>query len=214
MTDESDGVSADRMTALKFAVVLVAAGLSSRMGAQNKLLIEIDGKPLVRRVATRYVEAGADVHVVIGHEAEAVRAALASLPVSYVENPRFAEGQQMSVRAGLEAVTDGYDALVVALADQAALTPGDIRGLLQAFAESSRDRILIPYYQGRRGNPVVFPAKIIARIREGGESATCRKFIDGNPQLTRRYDAENDHFIIDIDTPEDLRNFRERKSHS
>jgi molybdenum cofactor cytidylyltransferase len=78
---------------LKVAAVLLAAGLSSRMGGRNKLLIEIGGEPLVRRSARTYLAAGADVHVVLGHEAGAVRVALAGLPLTFVENPNFAVGQ-------------------------------------------------------------------------------------------------------------------------
>ncbi len=208
MSDESDKASARRSAPLGFAVVLVAAGLSSRMGERNKLLIGIGGEPLVRRTARAYLEAGGNVHVVVGYEADAVRQALAGLPLSFVENPRFADGQATSVRAGLEGTPEGYGALIVALADQAALISGDIRDLVKAFAESDRRRILIPYYRGERGNPVVFPPEIIAKIRARGPELTARKFIDDNPQLTRRYDAANDHFVIDIDTPKDLERFR------
>jgi molybdenum cofactor cytidylyltransferase len=195
---------------LKVAVVLLAAGLSSRMGARNKLLIGIEGEALVRRTARTYLAAGADVYAVVGHEAAAVRAALADLPLSFVENPRFAEGQQTSVRAGLDSLPEGYDAVLVALADQAALEPADISDLLRAFAEGDRDRILVPFHNGQRGNPVLFPAGIIAEIRASGRNAACRKFIDANPHLTRPHEAASDHFTIDIDTPEDLRNFIDR----
>jgi len=195
------------MTGLKVAVILLAAGLSRRMGDRNKLLIEAGGEPLVRRTANAYLAAGADMYAVLGHEAERVGAALAGLRLTFVQNPNFADGQQTSVRAGLEALAGGYDAVLVALSDQIALTSADISDLVHAFAESSRDRILIPYYKGERGNPVVFPAQIIADIRASGRNAACRAFIDGNPGLTRRYEAANDHFVIDIDTPEDLQAF-------
>jgi molybdenum cofactor cytidylyltransferase len=215
MSAESRKPSTGRPPALSVAVVLLAAGLSSRMGARNKLLIDIEGEPLVRRAARTYLAAGADVHAVVGHEAAAVRAALADLPLTFVENPRFAEGQQTSVRAGLDSLSEAYDAVLVGLADQVALTPADIAGLLRGFAEGDRDRILIPFYNGQRGNPVLFPATIIAAIRAGGRNAAVRKFIDANPQLTRHFEAASDHFIIDIDTPDDLRSFTDRTgSHS
>ena len=195
------------MTGLKVAVILLAAGLSRRMGDRNKLLIEVRGEPLVRHTAKAYIAAGADVYAVLGHEAERVGAALADLRLTFVQNPNFADGQQTSVRAGLEALAGDYDAVLVALSDQIALTSPDISDLLHAFAESSRDRILIPYYKRERGNPVVFPAHVIADIRASERNAACRAFIDGNPELTKRYEAANDHFVIDIDTPEDLHAF-------
>jgi molybdenum cofactor cytidylyltransferase len=190
---------------LKVAAVLLAAGLSRRMGERNKLLIEIGGEPLVRRTAKVYLAAGADVHAVLGYEAAKVRAALEDLPISFKMNPHFEEGQQSSVRAGVESLAGGYDAILFALADQAALTPADIASLLDAFAMCGGNRIVIPFFRGRRGNPVAFPAQLVA-----GMDATPRTFIDSNPQLIEQYEAAHDRFIIDIDTPDDLASFGER----
>lgn len=188
----------------KVVALLLAAGMSHRMGDRNKLLIEIGGVPLVRRSARAYLEAGATVHAVLGHDAERVRAALADLPISFTVNSHYADGQQSSVRAGIESLAGGYDAVLVALADQAALTSADIVCLLQAFAARGGNHIMIPYFRGTRGNPVVFPSALIEKMRLAGRNAACRNFIDRNPQLTLQYEASNDHFVIDIDTAEDL----------
>jgi molybdenum cofactor cytidylyltransferase len=187
--------------------VLLAAGLSRRMGPCNKLLLEIAGEPMVRRAARVYLAACTSVHAVIGWEAERVRHALKDLPLTIIENPCFADGQATSVRAGLESLTGRSDTIVMALADQAALTTADITGLLRAFFRSGGDRVLIPYYRGARGNPVVFPPGAVQDILASGPGADCRSFIDANPERTRRYEAPNSHFVTDIDTPEDLRLF-------
>jgi molybdenum cofactor cytidylyltransferase len=185
--------------------VLLAAGLSRRMGSCNKLLLEIAGEPMVRRLARVYMAACTSVHAVIGFEAERVRLALRNLPLTIIENPRFAEGQATSVRAGLESLTGRPGAIVMALADQAALTAADIAALLGEFARGGGDRVLIPYYRGARGNPVVFPPGVVQEILASGPGADCRSFIDAHPERTRRYEAPNSHFVTDIDTPEDLR---------
>jgi molybdenum cofactor cytidylyltransferase len=195
---------------LNVAAVLLAAGLSRRMGERNKLLIEIGGEPLVRRTAKVYLAAGVHVHAVLGHDAGAVRAALAGLPVSFVTNSHYEEGQQSSVRAGVESLPEGYDAILIALADQAALTPSDITSLLDAFARCGGDRIIVPFFRGHRGNPVAFPARLIAGMRAAGKFAACRTFIDSNPRLIEQYEAGHDRFIIDIDTPEDLSSFGQK----
>jgi len=191
-------------TRLDVAVVLLAAGLSRRMGAQNKLLINIEGAPLVQRAARTYLATGARVHVVLGHEAERVRAALDDLTLTFVENPRFTDGQASSVRVGIDSLSGTPDVVLVALADQIALTAEDISDLLEAFAKGDRGCILVPYYGERRGNPVAFPGTLIAEMTASGRHADCRTFIDDNPQLVQRYEAANDHFVTDIDTPEDL----------
>ena len=202
--DTDNPVAATHNTQLDVAVVLLAAGLSRRMGARNKLLINLGGEPLVRRVARAYLATGAQVHVVLGHEAERVRAVLEDLTLTFVENPRFADGQAGSVRTGIDSLSGNHDVVLVALADQVALNAADISDLVRAFAESGRDCILVPYFGGQRGNPVAFPAKLIADMAASGGNAVGRDFIDNNPQLVRRYQAANDHFVTDIDTPEDL----------
>ncbi len=189
---------------LKVAAVLLAAGLSRRMGVRNKLLIEIGGEPLVRRTARVYIAAGVEVRAVLGHDADEVRVALAGVPVSFVTNPHYEEGQQSSVRAGIDSLEGGYDAILVALADQPALTAADILSLLHAFVRAGGNRIIVPYSGDARGNPVVFPASLIAEMRAAGRNAACRSFIGNNPQLTERYEAGHNRFILDIDTPDDL----------
>ncbi len=75
------------MQRMAIAGILLAAGSATRMG-QNKLLLELGGEPLVRRAARTALEAGlAPLLVVVGHEAERVREALAGLPCRFVENP-------------------------------------------------------------------------------------------------------------------------------
>jgi molybdenum cofactor cytidylyltransferase len=195
---------------IKAAAVLLAAGLSRRMGERNKLLIEIEGEPLVRRTAKAYLAAGVDVHIVLGHESEQVGAVLRDLPAAFVHNPDYAEGQPASVRAGIASLTGGYAATLIALADQAALTAGDIGSLVKAFAADGGSRILVPYHLGRRGNPVVFPASVIEEMRGQGRDAAPRSFIDSHPELVYRYEAPNDHTVIDIDTPDDVIAFERR----
>jgi molybdenum cofactor cytidylyltransferase len=186
------------------AALLLAAGLSTRMGARNKLLIEIGGEPLVRRVAQAYLAAGAALYAVTGHEAARVAAAFGGLPLTFIGNPRYADGQASSLHAGLRGMPDGHDAVLIALADQAALTGDDIGGLIRTFASGDRTRALIPFYRGKRGNPVLFPREIAARLLAEPGEASGRDFLAAHPELARRYEAPNDHFVIDIDTPADL----------
>ena len=194
-------------TDFRAEVILLAAGMSVRMGERNKLLIEFEGEALVRRTARIFLAAGGHVHVVLGHDANAVRHALRDLPLNFIENPHFAEGQSTSVRAGLEGLTGDYDAVVIALSDQASLTVSCVSDLLSAFKTGDRNLALIPYYGNARGNPVVFPASMIVELKAAGLNVTCREFLDRNPHRTRRYEAPNDHFVLDIDTPADLTSF-------
>ena len=188
-----------------FETVLVAAGLSTRMGETNKLLIEVDGQALIRRTASVYCALGMQVTIVLGHQGDAIKKALAGLPVRTVYNADYKTGQQSSVRAGFDASDFSKTGILIALADQPLLTPADIAGLCDAFLSGPPTRIMVPYVNQTRGNPVLFPSALakLAHAEEG--EPHYRRFIDANPALVSSYAAPNANFITDIDTPEDAR---------
>lgn len=161
------------------AAVVLAAGMSSRMGGQKLLLPVEEGRPLIRLSVERVLAAGLDdVVVVLGREAEAVTAALAGLPVRMVLNPRYAEGQSTSLRAGLDALPPEAEAAVIALGDQPLPDPALIRRLVAAFHASGRP-IVVPRYRDGRGNPVLFAASLFDELRavggdQGGRAVIAR----------------------------------------
>ena len=125
----------------RLQVLLLAAGLSRRMGAKNKLLMDWKGQPLVRHVAEQLLAAGlGPVTVVTGFEAARVEAALAGLALSSCFNPDFEAGQMASVRNGCAAIAAGeaFAGVMVALADMPALTAEHYRALAAAFFSGGR----------------------------------------------------------------------------
>ena len=197
-TDEN-GVEKGSMHA-----ILLAAGLSRRMGKTNKLLVEIDGEPMVRRAAQTLIRCGLPLIVVVGHDHERVEAALSDLSAEIVFNPDYSSGQAGSVRSGLKALPGGHGAVLIALSDQPRLDEEDIASLREAFERSPGDRILVPFFGGERGNPIIVPRQIIKTIGAGPAQFACRKFIEANPSQILRFEARNDHFILDIDTRDTL----------
>lgn len=161
------------------AGVVLAAGLSSRLGRQKLLLPLPEGRPLVRLSVERVLAAGLDdVVVVLGRDAEAVGAALAGLAVRTVVNPRYAEGQSTSLGAGLSALPAGTEAAVITLGDQPLPDPGVIGRLAAAFRQSGQP-IVVPRYRDGRGNPVLFAASVFDELRavtgdQGGRAVVAR----------------------------------------
>jgi molybdenum cofactor cytidylyltransferase len=124
------------------AAIVLAAGASTRMG-RNKLLLEVEGEPLVRRVVRAACSAGLDrVVVVLGHEDTLVRAQLGGLGCETVVNPDHARGAGTSVQAGVRHVAATASAVVIVLADMPRVTAA----MIAALAERHR----------RTGAPVVF----------------------------------------------------------
>ena len=102
----------------RIAALVLAAGRSTRMGAINKLIAEIGGKPLVRIAAEQALASRASpVIVVTGHQHEQVEAALAGLPVKLVHNPDYTEGLGTSLKVGIAAVPEDADGAIVCLGD-------------------------------------------------------------------------------------------------
>ena len=102
----------------RVAAVVLAAGRSTRMGAINKMLAEIGGKPLVRIAVEQAIASRAKpVIVVTGHQHEKVEAALKDLPVRLVRNPDYAEGLGTSLKTGIAAVPENADGAIVCLGD-------------------------------------------------------------------------------------------------
>jgi CTP:molybdopterin cytidylyltransferase MocA len=172
------------------------------MGGVDKLLLPVGGVAMVRRSALLYCELGMPLTVVTGAHASAVADAVAGLDVRLVANADADNGQQTSVLAGLLATPLAAPGVLVALADQPLLTSADIAALVAAFAAQAGQRIGVPWFAGKRGNPVIFPAAIVRRLRAPGGLAP-RAFIDAHPELVAWFDASNDHFTRDVDTPED-----------
>ncbi len=182
-----------------------AAGMSTRLG-RNKLLLPFKGKPLiVHAVDTLLASAVDEIIVVLGHEAERVRAAIGGKRVRFVENRDYHEGLESSVRTGFAAVPFHTRAIMIYLADQPLLEPGDVNFLIHAFAEAGRTNksIVVPLFGGQRGNPVIvessYKGSILAITGETG----CRRLIKQHPDQVLTVEMENEHVIRDIDTTED-----------
>lgn len=146
------------------AGVLLAAGTSTRFGDDNKLLATLDGDPLVRHAARTLRDASvAPVVVVVGHEADRVRDALAGLDVRFVANDAYAEGQSTSVRVGIDALDAAVDAVVVALGDMPFVDPETVETLVAAYEAGIGDAVAAAH-DGHRGNPVLFDQQFFPHL--------------------------------------------------
>ena len=187
-------------------VILLAAGESRRMGVANKLLLEIGGVPLVRRMAERLAAIpDADVTVVLGHEADEIRAVMSGLPVEFTMNDNHATGQMSSVHAGLAAAGNGPCFLIVP-ADMPQLSTLDCLLLLDADDEAAEGLVTVPCrgHAGdrQRGNPVILPASAARSVLEGGINLGCRGLLDRQPDLLHAFETDRDGFFVDMDTPD------------
>ena len=126
----------------RIAAIVLAAGRSSRMGQQNKLLADIGGKPMVRHtVEAALASRAAPVVVVTGHMAAEVAAALDGLDVTLAANPDYATGLASSLKVGVRVLQGNQDGILVLLGDMPRIERGHIDRLIEAF---SPDAIVVP----------------------------------------------------------------------
>ncbi len=187
------------------AGLVLAAGRSTRMGGPNKLLEEINGRPLVRIAAEQMLASRArPVIVVTGHQHERVERALAGLPVTFVHNPDFADGLSTSLKAGIAAVPAEADGAVVALGDMPQVTAKLVDRLIAAFDPERGALVAIPTTAGKRGNPVLWARRFFPDLMTVEGDVGARHLIGGYAEAVAEVPVEDAAAMTDVDTPEAL----------
>ncbi len=198
------GEAVPERAGMKVAALILAAGQGRRMGGPNKLLATIGGKPLVRQVAEAALASKAtSVTVVTGHFADKLAAALAGLKVGFVHNPHYAEGLSTSLRAGLASLPAGIDGAIVLLADMPLITPAMIDRLIDAFDPAAGALLVLPTFEGKRGNPVVWSSRFFPDLMAVHGDTGGRHLIGANPEAVVEVEL-GPAVALDIDTPEAL----------
>lgn len=186
------------------AIILLAAGESSRMGSPKQLL-DFKGVPLLRHAAVTALEAATGpVIAVLGGRANELSPALANLPVQPVLNERWATGMGSSIQTGLCAIEQRADVTgaILALADQPYITADFFRRLVQWHQESGKG-IIAAAYSGTVGVPVYFSRATFSLLMALSPEQGCKGVILGNVKDRLLLDCPE--AAIDIDTPEDYR---------
>ncbi len=188
------------------AGIVLAAGLSRRMG-QAKVLLALEGRPVVRHVAERLLAAGlAPVIVVAGTEHLAIGAALAGLAVELVVNPHPETGQASSIRVGIGALPPATQAALIALGDQPFVTREIILVLLAALERTGK-AIIAPRYREGRGNPVLFAREVFPELERLSGDQGARSVVERDPSRVALVDLDLP-MPQDLDTPEDYARLR------
>jgi len=191
---------------LHIAAVVLAAGSASRMAASgsHKLLAEFDGVPLVRKsVETVLATQFHGSVVVTGYRADDIEKAIEGLDIAIIRNHDFATGMASSLRAGLQAVRQGADGLLVMLADMPAIRPEHLQLMIDAFRREQGRAIVRAVSGGKRGNPVILPVTTFDAISKLTGDIGARPVIERSGLPVIDVDI-GDAAHVDTDTPEDI----------
>ena len=212
--EPSDGEGPQQVP--RVAVLVLAAGRSTRMGGPNKMLADANGAPLVVHAVKSALESQAvEIVVVLGHMAEQVRAGIESaIPgrsrLRFVTNPDFVDGLSTSVRTGIGALSSNIDAAVVQLGDMPGVGAGLLNRLIAAFSPGEGRAICVPTVGGKRGNPVLWARRFFSEMVTLSGDSGAKHLIGEHADLVCEVEMAGEAAITDIDTPEALQAWRER----
>ena len=181
--------------------IILAAGKSRRMGSQ-KLLLPFGGQTMIGQVVDRVLAAGLmRTIVVVAREARDVPAALAGKRVSIVENPQVDGDMLSSVRAGLERVPEGCDAVMVVLGDQPMIETSGLARLIDAMKDGGKG-IVIPVHGAKRGHPMLFSMRYGNEVLTRFDGEGLRGLAEAHPGDVGEVEADATA-LEDVDYPDD-----------
>ncbi|MEZ4701983.1 MAG: nucleotidyltransferase family protein [Rhodothermales bacterium] len=198
----------DRKKPVFVSGILLAAGLSSRMGEANKLLMPLGGLPLVLHAARALGEAPlGECMAVVGHEGDQVGSVLQGVALRCVPNAGYASGMTSSIQAGVRAASESADGYLIMLGDMPLVRPATLALLVDALEAGG---IVVPVYRGTRGNPVLFSSAYRDEILAHEEPEGCRGILKRHAARVVEVPVDDEGVLRDVDTENA---FEELKSH-
>lgn len=185
----------------RVGVIVLAAGMASRMGGNPKALLEWGRHTVIESIVNTLLPFRlTEIVVVTGHKSNEVAEVLRNSPVKIAYNPQFKEGEMLSsLQLGLQTMSDNIDACLIMLGDQPQIKAKIIRQVLNLYAEG-KGTIVAPCYKTQRGHPILIQRRHWPDIMNLPVGSAPRDAINRNPVYT--FQVDSDSILRDIDTPE------------
>lgn len=189
---------------MSIAAIILAAGRSTRFGAENKLLATWHGVPMLAQVIRNVKTAGlTDVIIIIGHEAEKIAEIAAGEGVTTCHNPDFAAGLSTSLKAGIAALPEEVEAALILLGDMPLVRTETIAALSDAAANDLASAAFAPVYRGEWGNPVLLRRALFAPIMQLQGDQGARKVLAARDDIAP-VAVDDPGILADFDTQQAL----------
>jgi len=200
-------------TASTVSAVVLAGGMSRRMGVPKQLL-PIEGKSLLEHtLANVRASAVHETILVLGFAADEIEKEISPQGLKIARNESYQQGMGTSLRTGLAAVDTQSTAALIILADQPFVRPATLDRLIEFHGslkreigkpESARPQIVIPTYRGFRGNPVLLDRTVFPELQGLSGDMGCRAIFGDHTGGIYRLPVDDAGILLDIDSPEDL----------
>ena len=187
----------------RIGAVILAAGMSSRMG-EAKQLLRLGEHTLLDQVLENVRASDVDeIVLVLGHAAEKIMESVASKSLRVAINHAYREGMGMSLRTGISALPSGIDAALIVLADQPFVRPATLKQLMDQYRKSNA-QIVIPMYKGFRGNPVLLDRSVFPEVMALSGDIGCRAVFGDHLEGLVKLPVDDVGILLDLDSKDDF----------
>ena len=183
--------------------ILLAAGESKRFGDKNKLLEMINNKPIINHVLDTLFEIFdySELIVIIGHEHKLIKNLIFNKDIKILENIDYKKGIGTSIALGVNYLDTDIDGVMIIPADMPYLNSEDLINLEKKFIELNCEKVVMPEYNSRIGNPVILPRSYFNILKSLKDDFGARSLIKKKDVITFKAGFGT---ICDIDTRDEL----------
>ena len=191
----------------KVACFILAAGMSKRMGSENKLLKKYKNKIIINQTLKNHSESKLEkLNIIIGHDKESLKDTLKNFQIGVIENDNYMSGMLSSIKRINDYIDNEVTGIMISLADMPLVSSKDINSILDTFLLHDEEKICIPEFNGRLGNPIIIPLEIYKKIiqnenllKDKGLKSTI---LDGKFDIVRARSSSG--VLKDFDTQKDF----------
>ena len=191
----------------KVACFILAAGMSKRMGSENKLLTQYKNKIIINQTLKNHSESKLEkLNIIIGHDKESLKDTLKNFQIGVIENDNYMSGMLSSIKRINDYIDNEVTGIMISLADMPLVSSKDINSILDTFLLHDEKKICIPEFNGRLGNPIIIPLEIYKKIiqnenllKDKGLKSTI---LDGKFDIVRARSSSG--VLKDFDTQKDF----------
>lgn len=188
------------------AIIILAAGSSSRLG-RPKQLLKLNGNTLLQKSTKVALQVSKNVNVVLGANEKLIRPSISTFPIDIILNKNWAEGMSSSIQAGMSFLENkNHDAVLIMLCDQPYVDELLLEKMISTF-EKNESPIVAAEYEGKVGVPAIFDVSFFPKLKTLEGKKGAKPLIMSNLEITKRVIFEKGK--IDIDTEEDWEKFNQ-----
>jgi molybdenum cofactor cytidylyltransferase len=191
----------EKNSTVMISAIILAAGESKRMGRVKQLMTLGDSTILEKVIDNVIGSEVNEVIVVLGYKVDEVKKTIMPKQVKIAINPDYVKGMSTSIVAGIKMADRNTEGLMIVLGDQPFIDSKTIEDLITAFSMGNKG-IVLPVFQGRRGNPVIFSTKYKNELLSLKGDIGGRDIVSRNPDDLLELTVDCEGVLTDIDTPE------------